>query len=89
MEAVHDVFDLYLWLSYRFPDMFPDVEIVRSIQLELDSVIQEGKKTREGAGMFGGLCVVMNDVDVTLSLSFPKYNVLAGLAKIYYSNTKK
>jgi len=42
MEAVHDVFDLYLWLSYRFPDMFPDVEIVRSIQTELDSVIQEG-----------------------------------------------
>ena len=27
---------------YRFPDMFPDVEIVRSIQTELDSVIQEG-----------------------------------------------
>ena len=44
MEAVHDVFDLYLWLSYRFPDLFPDVEIVRSIQLELDSVIQEGKQ---------------------------------------------
>lgn len=42
MEAVHDVFDLYLWLSYRFPDMFPDVQVVRSIQLEIDSVIQEG-----------------------------------------------
>ena len=43
MEAVHDVFDLYLWLSYRFPDMFPDTEIVRSIQSELDGVIEEGE----------------------------------------------
>merc|ERR1711872_439086 len=36
LEAVHDVFDIYLWLSYRFPDMFPDV------QIELDKVIEEG-----------------------------------------------
>lgn len=42
LEAVHDVFDLYLWLSYRFPDMFPDVELVRSVQLELDKVIEDG-----------------------------------------------
>ena len=42
LEAVHDVFDLYLWLSYRFPDMFPDVEIVRSVQKELDVVVEEG-----------------------------------------------
>jgi len=42
LEAVHDVFDLYLWLSYRFPDMFPDVELVRSVQHELDEVIQDG-----------------------------------------------
>jgi len=42
LEAVHDVFDLYLWLSYRFQDMFPDVEIVRSVQSELDSVIEDG-----------------------------------------------
>ena len=42
LEAVHDVFDVYLWLSYRFPDMFPDVEIVRSVSTELDLVIEEG-----------------------------------------------
>lgn len=42
LEAVHDVFDLYLWLSYRFEDMFPDVDIVRQVQVELDSVIEEG-----------------------------------------------
>jgi len=42
LEAIHDVFDLYLWLSYRFPDMFPDVEIVRQVQHELDKVVEEG-----------------------------------------------
>lgn len=42
LEAIHDVFDLYLWLSYRFPDMFPDVEIVRPVQQELDKVVENG-----------------------------------------------
>lgn len=42
LEAVHDVFDLYLWLSYRFIDMFPDSSFVRSLQKELDVIIQEG-----------------------------------------------
>ncbi|NXJ07990.1 SUV3 helicase, partial [Odontophorus gujanensis] len=42
LEAVHDVFDLYLWLSYRFMDMFPDAVLVRDIQKKLDDVIQTG-----------------------------------------------
>ncbi|KAI5107833.1 ATP-dependent RNA helicase SUPV3L1, mitochondrial precursor, partial [Silurus meridionalis] len=42
LEAVHDVLDLYLWLSYRFMDMFPDASLVREIQKELDSTIQVG-----------------------------------------------
>uniref|UniRef100_H3D8F5 ATP-dependent RNA helicase SUPV3L1, mitochondrial n=2 Tax=Tetraodon nigroviridis TaxID=99883 RepID=H3D8F5_TETNG len=42
LEAVHDVLDLYLWLSYRFMDMFPDTAMVRKIQQELDEVIQQG-----------------------------------------------
>ncbi|XP_029314682.1 ATP-dependent RNA helicase SUPV3L1, mitochondrial [Cottoperca gobio] len=42
LEAVHDVFDLYLWLSYRFMDMFPDTALVRGTQQELDDLIQEG-----------------------------------------------
>uniref|UniRef100_A0A8C3F0P7 ATP-dependent RNA helicase SUPV3L1, mitochondrial n=1 Tax=Chrysemys picta bellii TaxID=8478 RepID=A0A8C3F0P7_CHRPI len=42
LEAVHDVFDLYLWLSYRFMDMFPDASLVRDIQKELDNIIQIG-----------------------------------------------
>lgn len=42
LEAVHDVLDLYLWLSYRFMDMFPDTALIRDIQRELDDIIEEG-----------------------------------------------
>ncbi|XP_072534496.1 ATP-dependent RNA helicase SUPV3L1, mitochondrial [Salminus brasiliensis] len=42
LEAVHDVLDLYLWLSYRFMDMFPDANLIREIQQELDAIIQIG-----------------------------------------------
>nr|XP_020663644.1 ATP-dependent RNA helicase SUPV3L1, mitochondrial [Pogona vitticeps] len=42
LEAVHDVLDLYLWLSYRFMDMFPDATSVRNIQKEVDDIIQIG-----------------------------------------------
>ncbi|KAG7279178.1 hypothetical protein CRUP_022373 [Coryphaenoides rupestris] len=42
LEAVHDVLDLYLWLSYRFMDMFPDTASVREIQRTLDDIIQQG-----------------------------------------------
>ncbi|XP_073541718.1 ATP-dependent RNA helicase SUPV3L1, mitochondrial [Phyllobates terribilis] len=42
LEAVHDILDLYLWLSYRFMDMFPDAGLVRAIQRELDIIIQTG-----------------------------------------------
>uniref|UniRef100_T1JH79 ATP-dependent RNA helicase SUV3 homolog, mitochondrial n=1 Tax=Strigamia maritima TaxID=126957 RepID=T1JH79_STRMM len=42
LEQIFDTLDLYLWLSYRFPDLFPDGEMVRSIQQELDAIIQVG-----------------------------------------------
>ncbi|KAL5017188.1 hypothetical protein ScPMuIL_006777 [Solemya velum] len=42
LEGVFDVMDLYLWLSYRFPDMFPDNQLVRDMQKELDLIIQRG-----------------------------------------------
>lgn len=42
LESVHDVLDLYLWLSYRFMDMFPDTALIRQIQQELDHIIQQG-----------------------------------------------
>lgn len=42
LEAVFDVLDLYLWLSYRFADLFPDANLVRDMQNELDAVIYQG-----------------------------------------------
>ncbi|XP_015792107.1 ATP-dependent RNA helicase SUV3 homolog, mitochondrial-like [Tetranychus urticae] len=42
LEMVFDVLDLYLWLSYRFPDLFPDPELVRNLQKEIDSKIDKG-----------------------------------------------
>ncbi|XP_045488047.1 ATP-dependent RNA helicase SUV3 homolog, mitochondrial [Pieris rapae] len=42
LEAVFDVLELYLWLSYRFPDLFPDVKLVREMEAELDAIIQQG-----------------------------------------------
>lgn len=42
LEAVFDVLDLYLWLSYRFLDLFKDAALVRDMQKELDAIIQQG-----------------------------------------------
>lgn len=42
LEAVFDVLDLYLWFSYRFMDIFPEANLVRDIQQELDEIIQQG-----------------------------------------------
>ncbi|XP_063706051.1 ATP-dependent RNA helicase SUV3 homolog, mitochondrial [Culicoides brevitarsis] len=42
LEAVFDTLDLYLWLSYRFMDIFPDAKLVRDMQKELDQIIQQG-----------------------------------------------
>lgn len=42
LEAIFDVLDLYLWLSYRFLDLFGEANLVRDMQKELDMVIQQG-----------------------------------------------
>nr|CAG4642332.1 EOG090X01V1 [Evadne anonyx] len=42
LESVFDVLDLYLWLSYRFQDLFPDAVRVRHMGKELDTLIQTG-----------------------------------------------
>ncbi|KAG9510578.1 ATP-dependent RNA helicase SUPV3L1, mitochondrial, partial [Fragariocoptes setiger] len=42
LEAVFDVFELYLWLSYRFFDMFPDADGVRELQSDLEMDIDGG-----------------------------------------------
>ncbi|XP_037089380.1 LOW QUALITY PROTEIN: ATP-dependent RNA helicase SUV3 homolog, mitochondrial-like [Pollicipes pollicipes] len=42
LEHVFDVLDIYLWLSCRFPDLFPAAAEVREMRSELDATIQEG-----------------------------------------------
>lgn len=42
LENIFDVMDIYLWLSYRFVEMFPQGEQIRSAQAQLDKLIQEG-----------------------------------------------
>uniref|UniRef100_A0A1A9UFI9 ATP-dependent RNA helicase SUV3 homolog, mitochondrial n=1 Tax=Glossina austeni TaxID=7395 RepID=A0A1A9UFI9_GLOAU len=42
LESVFDVMDLYLWLSYRFMDLFPDASTVRIAQRDLDEIIRQG-----------------------------------------------
>ena len=42
LESVFDVFELYLWLSYRFVDMFPEPEAIRLLQQNLDEIIFAG-----------------------------------------------
>ncbi|KAL7307924.1 hypothetical protein TKK_0000017 [Trichogramma kaykai] len=41
LEAVFDVLDLYLWLGYRFPDVFCESATVREMQKDLDAIIQK------------------------------------------------
>ncbi|XP_030059010.1 ATP-dependent RNA helicase SUPV3L1, mitochondrial isoform X1 [Microcaecilia unicolor] len=68
LEAVHDVLDLYLWLSYRFMDMFPDANLVREIQKELDGIIQIGvhniTKLIRASETSAGLGAVAEDKDL-------------------------
>ncbi|ESO97005.1 hypothetical protein LOTGIDRAFT_115298 [Lottia gigantea] len=42
LESVYDTLDMYLWLSYRYTDLFPDKNEVREMQMELDQLIREG-----------------------------------------------
>lgn len=42
LESVYDVFELYRWLSTRFPDMFPEPDQVTELQEKLDLVIYAG-----------------------------------------------
>ncbi|XP_033301224.1 ATP-dependent RNA helicase SUPV3L1, mitochondrial-like [Bombus bifarius] len=44
LESIFDVLDVYLWLSYRMPDLFPDADAVKSLQEELDKIIEQGIK---------------------------------------------
>lgn len=42
LENIFDVMDIYLWLSYRFVDIFPHGDRIRAAQVQLDDLIQQG-----------------------------------------------
>uniref|UniRef100_A0A915BX29 ATP-dependent RNA helicase SUV3 homolog, mitochondrial n=3 Tax=Parascaris univalens TaxID=6257 RepID=A0A915BX29_PARUN len=42
LEQIYGIVDVYLWLSLRFPDMFPDETEVRTLERQLDLVIEDG-----------------------------------------------
>ena len=42
LESVFDVFDLYLWLGNRFQLNFPDMDLAKQTQLQLDKLINQG-----------------------------------------------
>jgi len=42
LEQVFDCFDLYLWLSYRFPDMFAEQEAILDLQSKMDELFAKG-----------------------------------------------
>lgn len=44
LETVYDVLDLYLWLAYRFPDIFTYIDQVKQMRVELEQIIYEGVK---------------------------------------------
>ena len=42
LEALHSVYDLYVWLSYRFEDCFPDREDIEILRLRCSESIAKG-----------------------------------------------
>lgn len=42
LESVFDIFDLYLWLGCRFNLIFPDSDLVKDSQKQLDKLISQG-----------------------------------------------
>ena len=42
LEALHGVFDLYIWLAFRFEDSFPDRNVVELLRRECSDMIGKG-----------------------------------------------
>lgn len=82
LEAIFDVMDLYLWLSYRFPDMFPMAHIVREAQKQLDELIQKGvlKITR----LLKNTELSLQDVDVNCKGPKRDVTVQLGMSTFRY-----
>jgi ATP-dependent RNA helicase SUPV3L1/SUV3 len=44
LETIFDALDLYLWLGYRFPTMFPSMEVVKLMRKKLNDIIDQSLK---------------------------------------------
>ncbi len=44
LEVMYDALDLYLWLSYRFSDIFCNPEEVKAMRINLEATIYQGVK---------------------------------------------
>ena len=44
LETIFDALDLYLWLGYRFPTMFPSMEDVKLMRKKLNDIIDQSLK---------------------------------------------
>ena len=42
LEALHRVYDLYIWLAYRFEDAYPDRELIEDWRKQCSQTIREG-----------------------------------------------
>jgi len=42
LESIHDVFDLHLWMSYKYEAIFVEREAVRELQMHVEKLIEEG-----------------------------------------------
>uniref|UniRef100_A0A915CSE4 Mitochondrial degradasome RNA helicase subunit C-terminal domain-containing protein n=1 Tax=Ditylenchus dipsaci TaxID=166011 RepID=A0A915CSE4_9BILA len=41
LSVAHDTIGMYLWLSYRYPGYFPDVERVRQLETVVEQLFQK------------------------------------------------
>lgn len=96
LESVFDVMDLYLWLSYRFQDLFPDSQLVRATQGELDGIIQLGvfnitkllKKSSTSSDHYQSQQQTVGEDGVSVVTKRPKYLRGRGLDWSKKSRTK-
>jgi hypothetical protein len=69
LETIFDTLDLYLWLGYRFPTMFPSMEDVKLMRKKLNDIIDQSLKdiTKEKKGK-----KTINFEDILGQIELPK-----------------
>lgn len=76
LESLHDVFDVYMWLSIRFPDLFQESSDVKKMKTTLDDIIVKGldslSRLMSNAGSDGAPYQVFNEMFEETSFRPPK-----------------